>query len=91
MGAARMKPTARFFAPPAAAQRQGGLYPIPEGWVNSQCSLVGQFSMIVYNLTVKEHYWRWASRKLQGNAIDLLMLLEGRTFTETMSILCPKD
>jgi len=43
------------------------------------------------DLTVKEHYWRWASRKLQGNAIDLLMLLEGRTFTETMSILCPKD
>ena len=43
------------------------------------------------DLVVKNSYWVWPSRQLKGNAIDFFMLVEGRSFQETMEILAPGD
>ena len=43
------------------------------------------------DLVVKDSYWVWPSRRLQGNAIDFLMLVECRSFHEAMEILAPSD
>ena len=39
------------------------------------------------DLVVKEHYWIWNSRDMKGNAIDFLMMIECRSFSEAMEIL----
>jgi hypothetical protein len=39
------------------------------------------------DLVVKDFYWIWKSRELQGNAIDFFMLVECRSFDEAMEIL----
>lgn len=36
-------------------------------------------------LVVKDCYWRWPQRELQGNTIDLFVHVLGRTFHEAMS------
>ena len=41
------------------------------------------------DLVVNRSYWFWRSQKLKGNPIDFFMLVEGKTFAETMAILCP--
>ncbi|MFC1461355.1 hypothetical protein ACFLQR_02410 [Verrucomicrobiota bacterium] len=40
-----------------------------------------------YDLLVKKSYWRWPSRDIEGNAIDYFMLVEGKSFNQTMQIL----
>ena len=42
-------------------------------------------------LVVKEHYWVWNDRGMQGNAIDFFMIVECRSFNETMLILSDHD
>jgi len=39
------------------------------------------------DLVVKDSYWVWPSRSMKGNAIDFFMLVECRSFHETMEIL----
>jgi len=39
------------------------------------------------DLLVKESYWVWNSKSMQGNAIDFFMLVECRSFHEAMQIL----
>lgn len=39
------------------------------------------------DLVVKKSYWRWPSRAIGGNAIDFFMLVEGKTFNQTMRVL----
>lgn len=45
------------------------------------------------DLVVKQHYWTWPSKNLHGNAIDLLVLVAGKSFQQAMQILaehtCP--
>ena len=43
------------------------------------------------DLVVKQSYWVWPSRTMKGNAIDFFMLVECRSFHETMEILAPSD
>jgi len=42
------------------------------------------------DLIVRDCYWIWKSRQIQGNTIDFFILIEGKSFSETMQILCPK-
>lgn len=39
------------------------------------------------DLVVKDCYWVWPSHQMKGNAIDFFMLVECRSFNETMEIL----
>jgi hypothetical protein len=39
------------------------------------------------DLVVKQHYWTWPAKNIQGNAIDFLVLVEGKTFHQAMQIL----
>jgi hypothetical protein len=39
------------------------------------------------NLVVKQHYWTWPSKEIHGNAIDFLVLVEGKSFHQAMQIL----
>ena len=41
------------------------------------------------DLMVKDCYWRWPSRNLQGNAIDFFTLVERLSFQDAMAILLP--
>lgn len=41
-------------------------------------------------LIVRDSYWIWKSRNLQGNAIDFLILVENLSFAEAMQVLCPR-
>ena len=43
------------------------------------------------DLVVKDSYWVWPSRQLQGNAIDFFMMVECRSFHEAMEILAPGE
>ena len=43
------------------------------------------------DLVVKDSYWVWPSRQMKGNAIDFLMLIECRSFSEAMDILAAED
>ena len=43
------------------------------------------------DLVVKDSYWVWPSRTMKGNAIDFFMLVECRSFHETMEILVAGD
>ena len=43
------------------------------------------------DLVLKDSYWVWPSRNMKGNAIDFFMLIECRSFGETMEILAPSD
>ena len=36
------------------------------------------------DLRVKQHYWRWPSRNVEGNAIDFLVKVQGQTFHQAM-------
>ena len=42
------------------------------------------------DLIVRDSYWIWKSRNLQGNAIDFLILVENMSFAQAMEILCQK-
>jgi len=49
----------------------------------------GNFLVIEHDdLVVKECYWRWPSRNIDGNAIDYFMRVEGKTFNQAMRLLC---
>ena len=39
------------------------------------------------DLVVKQHYWTWPSKEIHGNAIDFLVLVEGKSFHQAMQIL----
>lgn len=39
------------------------------------------------DLLVKEGFWRWPSRGIEGNAIDFFMLVEDKSFRQAMDIL----
>ena len=39
------------------------------------------------DLIIKENYWRWPSRNLDGNTIDFFTKVEKLTFSDTMTIL----
>ncbi len=39
------------------------------------------------DLLIKESFWRWPSKNIQGNAIDFFMKVEGMSFHETMTVL----
>ncbi len=43
------------------------------------------------DLIIRDSYWIWKSRNLQGNAIDFLVLVENMSFAQAMEILCPKN
>jgi hypothetical protein len=43
------------------------------------------------DLVVKECYWVWPSHQMKGNAIDFFMLVECRSFNETMEILAVEN
>ena len=48
----------------------------------------GNFLLVEYDdLLVKESYWRWPSRNIDGNAIDFFMTVEGKTFNQAMQVL----
>jgi len=38
-------------------------------------------------LVVKQHYWTWPVKDIHGNAIDFLVLIEGKSFHRAMQIL----
>ncbi|MCK5850113.1 MAG: hypothetical protein KAH23_04295 [Kiritimatiellae bacterium] len=40
-----------------------------------------------HDLIVKQHYWTWPERNIQGNAIDFLILVQGKSFQQAMQIL----
>ena len=42
-------------------------------------------------MVVRENFWFWKERNLKGNTIDFFMLIEARTFAETMALLCPPE
>ena len=45
----------------------------------------GNFEMVDHpGLIVKESYWRWPQQDKQGNAIDLLVNVLGRSFSQAM-------
>ena len=39
------------------------------------------------DLVVKQHYWTWPTKEIHGNAIDFLVLVEGKSFHQAMQIL----
>lgn len=39
------------------------------------------------DLIIKENYWRWPSRNLDGNTIDFFTKVEKLTFSQAMKIL----
>ena len=39
------------------------------------------------DLIVKQQYWTWPERNIQGNAIDFLILVQGKSFQQAMQIL----
>lgn len=39
------------------------------------------------DLLIKESFWRWPSRDLEGNAIDFFVQVENKSFREAMDIL----
>ena len=39
------------------------------------------------DLIVKQHYWTWPPKEMHGNAIDFLVLVEGKSFHKAMQIL----
>ena len=43
------------------------------------------------DLVVKDCYWVWPSHQMKGNAIDFFMLVECRSFNETMEILAVEN
>ena len=43
------------------------------------------------DLVVKDCYWVWPSHQMKGNAIDFFMLVECRSFNETMEILAAQN
>jgi len=48
----------------------------------------GNFRVVAHeDLLVKDWYWRWPSRAIDGNAIDYFMRVEGKTFNQAMRIL----
>lgn len=42
-------------------------------------------------MVVRGNSWFWKEQNLKGNTIDFFMLIEARTFSETMAILCPSQ
>ena len=42
-------------------------------------------------MVVRGNLWFWKEQNLKGNTIDFFMLIEARTFSETMAILCPSQ
>jgi hypothetical protein len=46
----------------------------------------GNFRLLDHpGLIVKDCYWRWPERDMQGNTIDLLVHVLGRTFDQAMT------
>ena len=46
------------------------------------------FCVIAYDdLLIKESYWRWPSKNIEGNAIDFFVFVEGMSFAEAMTLL----
>jgi DNA primase len=43
------------------------------------------------DLVVKNGYWRWPSRGIDGNAIDFFMRVEGKAFNQAMEILAGRS
>lgn len=39
------------------------------------------------DLLIKKSYWRWPSRDLSGNSIDYFILIDGKSFNDSMTIL----
>jgi hypothetical protein len=40
-------------------------------------------------LVVRGNTWFWKEQNLRGNTIDFFMVVEAKTFAQTMAILCP--
>ena len=48
----------------------------------------GNFCVVDYDdLLIKESYWRWPSKHIEGNAIDFFVLVEGMSFADAMALL----
>jgi hypothetical protein len=45
----------------------------------------GNFQLLDYaGLVLKDSYWRWPQRDMQGNAIDFFVKVLGRSFAQAM-------
>ena len=42
-------------------------------------------------LVVRGNTWFWKEQNLRGNTIDFFMVVEAKTFAQTMAILCPSE
>ena len=48
----------------------------------------GNFRVVEHDgLLVKESFWRWPDRNIQGNAIDYFIQVEGLSFNKAMEII----
>jgi len=49
----------------------------------------GNFELLDHpGLIVKSSYWRWPAEDRQGNTIDLLVDVLGKSFAQAMRIIC---
>ena len=68
---------------PILAQRGYATTSLPNGAV-----LVRNF----HGLLIHDNHWSWRTERLHGNTIDFFIILEGKTFSQAMQIVCnPQD
>ena len=72
-----------------AASRRQALEPVLRGlgYTLSQLPRGGARVEELRDLVVRGERWFWKSKRLSGNPIDFLQIVEGRTFIEAMELL----